>query len=177
MKYVDSPRRQIVMGVLLSLAAIGAVIRYSAPNPSLARDIGTLMLVLWLPAIGNLVAFAVRRMPWRAARVVAFEEAAAFEANLVARLESAAGQAERIASLPAGLALCTLVVGQEGFTARAATPWAQLLSSGAGSRDVQLQLLRPAHALPRLPVGTRFQCMVGNAVVASGSVQRLAEAD
>ena len=34
--------------------------RYWAPNPWAARDIGMLMRVLWLPAVGNLVSFVVR---------------------------------------------------------------------------------------------------------------------
>lgn len=62
MKTVTSSRRQIVMVVLLVLAVIGAAIRYWAPNPSAARDVGTLLLVLWLPAVGNLVAFAIGKM-------------------------------------------------------------------------------------------------------------------
>jgi len=45
------------MAVMLVLAAAGGVIREMAPNPSVLRDIGTLMLVLWLPAVGNLVCY------------------------------------------------------------------------------------------------------------------------
>jgi hypothetical protein len=60
MKYVTSARRQIIMATLLGLAIVGAAMRYWAPNPSATRDIGTLMLVLWLPAVGNLVSFVVR---------------------------------------------------------------------------------------------------------------------
>ena len=66
MKYVTSARRQIIMATLLGLAIIGAAMRYWAPNPSTTRDIGTLMLVLWLPAVGNLVAFVVRE--WHSRR-------------------------------------------------------------------------------------------------------------
>ena len=62
MKYVTSSRRQIVMATLLGLAIVGAAMRYWAPNPSGARDIGTLLMVMWLPAVGNLVAFAVRQL-------------------------------------------------------------------------------------------------------------------
>ena len=62
MKYVTSSRRQIVMATLLGLAIVGAAMRYWAPNPSVTRDIGTLLMVMWLPAIGNLVAFAVRQL-------------------------------------------------------------------------------------------------------------------
>ena len=60
MKYVTSFRRQVVMATLLVLAIVGGVMRYWAPNPSTARDIGTLLLVMWLPAVGNLVSFVVR---------------------------------------------------------------------------------------------------------------------
>ncbi len=48
------------MATLLGLAIVGAAMRYWAPNPSATRDIGTLLLVLWLPAVGNLVSFVVR---------------------------------------------------------------------------------------------------------------------
>ena len=61
MKYVTSSRRQIVMATLLVLAIVGGAMRYWAPNPSTARDIGTLLLVMWLPAVGNLVSFVVRQ--------------------------------------------------------------------------------------------------------------------
>jgi TRAP-type C4-dicarboxylate transport system permease small subunit len=61
MKYVTSYRRQIVMATMLGLALVGGAMRYWAPNPSVTRDIGTLMLVLWLPAVGNLVSFVVRQ--------------------------------------------------------------------------------------------------------------------
>ena len=60
MKYVTSSRRQIVMATLLGLAIVGGAMRYWAPNPSTARDIGTLLLVMWLPAVGNLISFVVR---------------------------------------------------------------------------------------------------------------------
>lgn len=170
MKYVTSSRRQLVMAVLLSLAAIGAAIRYGSPDPSPARDIGTLMLVLWLPAVGNLVAFAVRRLPGRAARVFAFREAQIFEPHLLVRVQSTSLQVALLSSLPPDLALCTLVVGTEGFTARAAAPWQLLLSAGGGCRDLSLQLLKPRHALSRLRTGTRLQCMVAHAVVAQGAV-------
>ena len=60
-----SHRRQLIVATLLALAIVGAGMRWWAGNPSLARDIGTLLLALWLPAVGNIVAFAIRR--WRAA--------------------------------------------------------------------------------------------------------------
>lgn len=65
MKYVTSSRRQIVMVTLLGLAIVGAAMRYWAPNPSTARDIGTLLMVMWLPAVGNIISFVVRRFRQR----------------------------------------------------------------------------------------------------------------
>src|SRR5690349_16867965 len=86
MKIVDSQRRQVVMAVLLALAAAGAGIRHWADNPSLARDIGTLLLVLWLPAVGNLVAFAVRKLAPRLRRADGFDPGSAFKAHVLAEI-------------------------------------------------------------------------------------------
>ena len=57
-----SSRRKLIVIVLLALALVGAGMRYWAPNPSVTRDIGTLLLVLWLPVIGNVVAFVINRV-------------------------------------------------------------------------------------------------------------------
>ena len=56
-----SSRRQIITAVLLLLALGGGLVRWLAPQPSLARDIGSLLLVLWLPIIGNIIAWLVGR--------------------------------------------------------------------------------------------------------------------
>ena len=50
----------MIVFVLLILALAGAAIRQWADNPSITRDIGTLLLVLWLPIIGNVVALRHR---------------------------------------------------------------------------------------------------------------------
>ena len=50
-----SSRRKLIVIVLLALALVGAGMRQWAPNPSLMRDVGTLLLVLWLPVIGNVI--------------------------------------------------------------------------------------------------------------------------
>ena len=42
-----SSRREIITAVLLLLALGGGLVRWLAPQPSLARDIGSLLLVLW----------------------------------------------------------------------------------------------------------------------------------
>lgn len=161
-----SHRRQVIVAVLLALALVGAGMRAWADNPSLARDIGTLLLVLWLPAVGNIVAFAIRR--WRAAHPPRppFDPAAPFQGQLLVEL-ARVGPAAAPGAVDAGL--CTLVVGSEGFTARLAQPLAQWLT-GPQPAVLQVQLLRPALALPRLPAGAVFSVLAGTRAVGTGRV-------
>lgn len=166
MKVVDSTRRQIVMAVLLVLAAVGAGIRYGADNPSMARDVGTLMLVLWLPAVGNLVAFGVRKLAplWRPAR--RFDEASAFRPQIRAEIRPSEPGAHGLK--PRGRN-CTVVVGQQGFSARAGGPLTQALGTTAPCM-VELEFLRPTLALRQLPPGADFQLLMGQELVACGRV-------
>lgn len=161
-----SHRRQLIVAVLLALALVGAGMRQWADNPSLARDIGTLLLVLWLPAVGNIVAFAIGR--WRAAHPQRppFDPAAAFQGHLLVEL-ARVGPAAAGAATDAGL--CTLVVGSQGFTARLAQPLALWLA-GPQPAVLQVQLLRPTLALPRLPPGAPFSVLAGTRAVGTGRV-------
>ena len=166
-----SSRRQLIVFVLLGLALAGAGTRHWADNPSLARDIGTLLLVLWLPVIGNVVAFVITRVQ-RARRTgpaAGFAPDTAFLPHLLAEVTAVDAGASMRPAFWTDERNCTLVVGHEGFTARAATPLAQWLG-GAQAQTVALQLLRPALALRRLPAGTEFRVMVEGSVVGSGRV-------
>jgi hypothetical protein len=173
MKHVTSSRRQVVMAALLGLAVVGAAMRHWAGNPSLARDIGTLLLVLWLPAVGNLVAFAVRQWHARTRRRTGFDGDRAFLPQLVVRLTRLEPQGSPGAAPPTAPdpRHCTIAFGSEGFTARTALPLAQILAEAA-PQEVPLELLRPGLALARLAPGTPFQLLVGNTAVARGSVLR-----
>lgn len=158
-------RRQVIVAVLLALAIVGAGMRAWADNPSLARDIGTLLLVLWLPAVGNIVAFAIRR--WRAAHPPRppFDPAASFRGHLLVELARVGPAAPGAVDT----SLCTLVVGSEGFTARLAQPLAQWLT-GSQPAVLEVQLLRPALALARLPAGAAFSVLAGTRAVGTGRV-------
>jgi len=164
---VTSSRRRLAMAVLLLLAASGGVIRKFAPDPSVLRDIGTLLLVLWLPAIGNLIAFFIGKIPRKAPPRTEFEAGEAFTPQLQAEIEAV--------ELPKELALeerkCTILVGRQGFTARLAEPLRQALAT-AGKQTLALELLHPAVALPKLPEGTAFHLLAGPTGIATGRVVR-----
>lgn len=157
------------MATLLALAVVGAGMRHFAPNPSLARDIGTLLLVLWLPAVGNLVAFGVRQWHARARRRKDFDPTLGFSPQLLARITPLGTQAPTSAP---DSRRCTIAIGKEGFTARTEAPLPQLLADSSWPRDLPFELLRPGLALPRLPAGTPFQLLAGHVAVADGTVLR-----
>lgn len=166
---VTSFRRQIVMVVLLVLATGGAVIRNYAPDPSTLHDVGTLLLVLWLPAVGNLVAFVVRKMPRRAPPVLDFPAGKAFEQHLQVLLQPASLPADMVAALAPGERRCTLLVDRQGFTARLPRPLTDTFEAKE-QQTVPLELLHPEVAWRKLVPGTHFHLVVGRTGVARGSV-------
>jgi hypothetical protein len=169
-----SSRRRLIVFVLLGLAVFGAALRLWADNPSLARDLGTLLLVLWLPVVGNVVGFVIARVQGarRARAAAAFGPEAAFKPQL--QIEFTPLAAPALPALATSEHACTVVVGNEGFTARAATPLAQW-AGATPTRVVELQLLRPALALRRLPVGATFSLLAGQSVVGTGRVLQVHE--
>jgi hypothetical protein len=166
-----SSRRQIIVFVLLILALAGAAIRQWADNPSVERDIGTLLLVLWLPIIGNVVAYVIVRVQSarRARRTGGFDPQAPFTPHLLVEVTPVDPVRPALPPLSDAERNCTLVIGNEGFTARADLPLVQWLTAGE-ARSVALQLLRPALALPRLPAGAAFSLLAGRSVAAGGRV-------
>ena len=166
---VTSSSRQVVMAVLLTLATAGGVIRYFAPNPSVLRDVGTLLLVLWLPAVGNLVAFFIRKIPRKPPPATDFAPGAAFRPQLQVRVDA----------LPLPDALeeherrCTLLVGRQGFTVRFAQPVRQALAQ-AGAQVLPLELLHPKAGLPKLKDGMEFHLLAGTTAIAKGRITEVA---
>jgi hypothetical protein len=160
-----SSRRRLIVAVLLALALLGAIVRQWAPNPSLARDVGTLLLVLWLPVIGQVVAFVIARLRPRRPGL-GFGPGAPFSPHVLVELTS---QPDARPPLPPNERCCTLAIGNEGFTARLPVPLAQWL---AGDEAMQVQFLRPGVALPRFTAGAEFTVLVGQAVAGQGRVVR-----
>ena len=166
---VTPSSRRMVVAALLALAMAGAIVRWFAPDPSTMRDVGTLLLVLWLPAVGNMIAFAARQLPRGAPPPVDFEEGSAFKAQLTARVESVPLPAGFVQSLSATDGRCFLKVGRRGFTVRFMEPLARVLGD-AGNQSLSIELLRPAAGLPHLAPGTKFHLMLGTQAVAKGHV-------
>ncbi|MFL5404944.1 MAG: hypothetical protein ACJ79O_03700 [Myxococcales bacterium] len=158
------------MAVLLVLAATGAVIRKLAPDPSVLRDLGTLMLVLWLPAVGNLIAYLKDKLPRAAAPPTHFPAGAAFSPQLEVRLERVPLPPDFVPPVTED-ALATVLVGRRGFSVRFATSLAAWLA-GEGDATSMLELLRPASARGHLRPGTAFHLLSGKHVVAKGVVVR-----
>ena len=166
---VTSSRRRIAMAVMLLLAASGGVIRYFAPDPSVLRDVGTLLLVLWLPAVGNLIAWLVGKVPRKPPPRTDFEAGAAFAPQLQAQVEAAAMPAEVMDSLDPQERKCTILVGRQGFTARLAEPLKQTFAK-LEEQTLGVELLNPDLALARLKEGTDFHVLAGAMGIARGRV-------
>lgn len=163
------PRRRLIVLVLLGLAVIGGVTRHFAADPSLARDIGTLLLVLWLPVIGNVVAYMITQMRARVRICASFAPDAPFVAHLRVRLTPLAAPSATALTMTLRERDLTLVLGTEGFTVRQATLSADWLAAG-DDVCVQLEFLRPALARSRFPAATRFRILSQGKIVADGQV-------
>jgi hypothetical protein len=161
-------RRRLAMAAMLGLAVAGGVIRHQAPNPSTLRDIGTLLLVLWLPAVGNLIAYLVRKIPAGKPPPLDFVPGADFVTHLLARIDPVALPDGWLAALDPSVRNATVLVGRTGFTVRSDAPLAQWLAGG--SRTVALECLVPAAAVKRLIPGTAFHFLVGTTAVGRGAI-------
>lgn len=166
---VTSFHRRTVMVSLLALAVLGAVLRVVADNPSPLRDVGTVLLVLWLPAIGSVIGFLKNRLPPSAPPPTHFAEDSAFAPQLRVQLEKVALPPGYAELLDPGEDRATVILGRRGFTVRMAEPVMEWFA-GSGQAEVPLELLRPAAALPHLPLGTGFHLLMGTTAVAKGRV-------
>lgn len=155
-------RRKLVVIILLGLALAGGAIRLLAPNPSSLRDMGSLLLVLWVPVIGNVIAFLVRRIKLRR---TPFDHP--FAPDLLVEM-SPLEPRPRLAQPLSGDS-CALVVGTEGFTVRLSRPLAGWLKAGEAIQ-VQAQFLKPQMALALFPPQTPFRIVAQQQLVGQGRV-------
>jgi hypothetical protein len=170
MGYTVTPsRRRLAMAAMLALAMSGAIIRKFAPSPSTLHDVGTLLLVMWLPAVGNLIAYFVGKIPRSAPPATDFAADAAFAPQLQLRVEATPLPADTLASLDPAERRCTVLVGRRGFTGRFGQPVAQLLAT-QGEQLLPFELLHPRVALKHLAVGTDGHLLAGRTAVARAKV-------
>ena len=167
-----SSRRQIITTVLLLFAVGGGLLRWLAPQPSLARDMGSLLLVLWLPIIGNIIAWVVAQAhkPKNAPPGFAPDSPFTPSAHITLTL-LAAEVPSQSRPIRAGLFHCMVVVGHEAFSARLQVPpHAEPVPEVA--QPLEVEFLRPEVALPKLKPGTDFTLLSGRTLLGRGQVQQ-----
>lgn len=154
-------RRRLIVVVLLALAAVGAVVRHLSDPASLIHDLGTLLLVLWVPAVGNIIGYLMARFA-RRPPTTGFPPQAPFVAERLADVRFDAATPDLARPLA-----CTLLQGSEAFTARlrSAAP------ADADAAAVELQFLVPGVALPRFAPGAEFRVVFGQTAVGEGRVR------
>ncbi len=59
-------RRRLIVVILLCVALGGAALRQLSAPGSTQRDVGTLLMLLWIPIIGNIIAWLVNSHARRA---------------------------------------------------------------------------------------------------------------
>ena len=154
-------RRKLVVVILLVFALAGGAIRLWTPNPSTLRDMGSLLLVLWVPVIGNVIAFLVHRIKLRR---TLFDDP--FAPELLVELSPLAPPPRLARPLADS---CALVVGTEGFTVRLSRPLAGWLKAGSPIQ-VQAQFLKPTMAIALFQPETPFRIVAQQQLVGDGRV-------
>jgi hypothetical protein len=160
-----STRRQIIAVVMLVLALIGGLVRWLSPQPSLARDLGSLLMVLWLPIVGNIIGWLMQRAKAPKHTLQGFAAGTVFEPHARIELTLLAADTPRLSRpIRAGWFDGALVVGSEGFTTRLAVPF-----DGEPVPEVpctlEVQFLRPEVALAQLTVGTKAALLSGRTLL------------
>jgi hypothetical protein len=168
-------RRKVIVAVLLCVAIGGAIVRHYATPGTTTRDIATLLMVLWVPIIGNVIAWLISKRPRRAKPAAvdappSFDTTGAFtphaRVELVFRKPGLPSQDVPISS---GEYRCALVIDKEGFSARWFVPPGEVLERGTAA-EVDIEYLSPTLAQPRFAQGAAFRVLIGDSFVADGRV-------
>ncbi|MBT2333732.1 hypothetical protein J7E49_07425 [Variovorax paradoxus] len=168
-------RRKLIVIILLCMAVTGALMRHYAERGTTTRDIGTLLMVLWVPIIGNVIAWLIGKRPRRAAPAepATFDAARAFTPHLLAELTlRPPALPSHDVPLAAGEYRCALVVDNQGFSARWFVAQGEVLARGK-PHALDIELLSPTLAGTRFPKGAAFRVLVGDSFIADGRVLQL----
>ena len=166
--HATAARRKLIVIVLLLLALAGGAIRAWANNPSTLRDVGSLLLVLWVPVIGNVIAYLVRQF-WTA-RGRSFPRDQPFAGELLVEMLPLVQMSASTSPMTGHD--CALVVGTEGFTVRLPQPVGDWLGGGVAAQ-MQVQFLKPEMALPSFAADTAFRIIARQQLVGQGRVLRV----
>ncbi len=174
-------RRKLIVIILLCVAVGGAIVRHRATPGTTTRDIGTLLMLLWIPIVGNIIAWLVaqiRRKPPATSGTAAaadFDPAAPFAPQLQVSLTLRPPQLpSEDVPVAEGQYRCALVVDNQGFTARWVVQPGQLLRRGQ-AQEIDIEFLSPAIALPRFAPDTVFRMLVDESFIADGRVMRASD--
>ena len=165
-----SSRRQLITALLLAFALLGGLMRWLTPASSMAHTLGTLLMVLWLPIVGNIIGWLIQRAKTPRQLPPGFAPDSPFEAHARIRLQLLAPDTPRQSRpLREGLFVGALAVGSQAFSTRLRVPpGGEPMPEQACTLEVQF--LRPELALAQLTPGTRFALLSGRQVLGSGEV-------
>jgi len=172
-------RRKLIVVLLLCVAVGGAVLRHLGAPGTTLRDVGTLLMLLWIPVIGNVIAWLIgqlRRKPATdAAPAAAVDVLQTFRPQLEVELtlRPAAVPAEDL-PIAEGEHHCAFVIGNEGFTGKWRVPEGGSFYRGTPQR-LEVEFLAPALALPKFVPGVVFRMLVGESFIGDGRVLRPVE--
>ena len=173
-------RRKLIVILLLCVAVGGAVLRHLGAPGTTLRDVGTLLMLLWIPVIGNVVAWLVgkvRRKPVAdAAPAADFDAAQPFRPQLQVELTlRPAGVPAEDVPIAEGEHHCAFVIGNEGFSGKWQVPEGGSFRRGT-PQALQVEFLSPELALPKFRPGVVFRMLVGEAFIGDGRVLQSIEA-
>jgi hypothetical protein len=170
MAFTVTPRsRQLAMAVMLGLAVSGGVIRWQAPPHSVWRDIGNLLLVMWLPAVGNLIGFLMRKLPKPAPPPTQFAAGSPFTLQALAQFQAVPLPAGFLEKMDRQDPRAVVISGRHGYTVRLDRPVAEWLAH-PDSQPVAMEFLLPKVALRAIAPGMAIHLLVGKTAVAKGVV-------
>lgn len=164
-------RRRVIVAILLCVAVGGAVVRHYATPGTTLRDIATLLMVLWVPIIGNVIAWLIGKLPRRTPKQAApagFDVLPMFTPHLSVELTFRRPTVpSQDVPLGPGEYRGALVLDNEGFSVRWRVPHGASIARGTPVA-LDIEFLSPAVAQPKFAQGTAFRVLVDDAFVADG---------
>lgn len=153
-------RRMIISLLLIAAGFIGAAMRWYYPKPLLAHDMGTLLMVMWIPAVGNFIGYAINRWPPGPRPPPALDPAQPFAPDVQVELDFPSPRSAKVLT-----DRVLLMVGTQVFSGRC-----RVAGDDARNWSCELQFFVRASALPHFTAGTSFLVVEGATAVGKGRV-------